>query len=115
VTLITMHSCKGLEFPHVYIVGMEDGLLPHSRSRAEGTLDEERRLFYVAITRAKETLTIGHCASRRKYGQLAPRHPSPFLKDLPPKLVEHADEKSKLPVPPGSTKNMFAAMRDSLG
>ena len=115
VTLITMHSCKGLEFPHVYIVGMEDGLLPHSRSRAEGTLDEERRLFYVAITRAKETLTIGHCASRRKYGQLAPRHPSPFLKDLPPELVEHADEKSKLPVPPGSTKNMFAAIRDSLG
>ena len=69
VTLITMHSCKGLEFPHVYIVGLEDGLLPHSRSKVEGTLDEERRLFYVAITRAMQTLTISHCGGRKKYGQ----------------------------------------------
>ena len=72
VTLITMHSCKGLEFPHVFIVGLEDGLLPHSRSKVEGTLDEERRLFYVAITRAMETLTITHCSGRKKYGQLLP-------------------------------------------
>ena len=76
VTLITMHSCKGLEFPHVYIVGLEDGLLPHSRSKVEGTLDEERRLFYVAITRAMQTLTISHCLSRKKYGQPMPCHPS---------------------------------------
>ena len=78
-----MHSCKGLEFPNVYIVGMEDGLLPHSRSKAEGTLDEERRLFYVAVTRAMQTLTISHCGGRKKYGAIMPCHPSPFLKELP--------------------------------
>jgi len=75
VTLITMHSCKGLEFPRVFIVGLEDGLLPHTRSTVEGTLDEERRLFYVAVTRAMLTLTISHCASRKKYGQLLACHP----------------------------------------
>jgi superfamily I DNA/RNA helicase len=115
VTLITMHSCKGLEFPHVYVVGLEQGLLPHSRSTVEGTLDEERRLFYVAITRAQLTLSISHCGGRKKYGQLLPCHPSQFLKELPPELVEHADEKAKTPVAAESGKDMFAAMRDSLG
>jgi superfamily I DNA/RNA helicase len=114
VTLITMHSCKGLEFPHVYVVGMEDGLLPHSRSKEEGTLDEERRLFYVAITRAMQTLTISHCAARKKYGQLMPCHPSPFLKDLPPELVEHADEKGKQPVSQASGKEHFSALRAAI-
>ena len=115
VTLITMHSCKGLEFPHVYIVGMEDGLLPHSRSKAEGTLDEERRLFYVAVTRAMQTLTISHCGGRKKYGQLMPCHPSPFLKELPAELVEHADERAQQPVTTESGKNLFAAMREGIG
>ncbi|HLP77310.1 MAG TPA: UvrD-helicase domain-containing protein [Candidatus Paceibacterota bacterium] len=115
VTLITMHSCKGLEFPHVYIVGLEDGLLPHSRSKVEGTMDEERRLFYVAITRAMISLSISHCGGRKKYGQVLPCHPSPFLKELPAELVEHADEKAKTPVAPSSGKDMFAAMRDMLG
>jgi len=114
VTLITMHSCKGLEFPHVFVVGLEDGLLPHSRSKVEGTLDEERRLFYVAVTRAMLTLTISHCAGRKKYGQLLPCHPSPFLKELPEELVEHSDSKSKTPVAPESGKNLFAAMRSAV-
>ncbi len=113
VTLITMHSCKGLEFPHVYIVGLEDGLLPHSRSKVEGTLDEERRLFYVAVTRAMLTLTISHCGGRKKYGQVMPCHPSPFLKELPPELVETDDEKSKKPVAANTGKNLFAAMREA--
>ncbi len=111
VTLITMHSCKGLEFPHVYIVGMEDGLLPHSRSKVEGTMDEERRLFYVGITRAMNTLTLSHCGGRKKYGQVLPCHPSPFLRELPEELVEKADEKSKTPVTVDAGKNLFAAMR----
>ena len=114
VTLITMHSCKGLEFPNVYIVGLEDGLLPHSRSKVEGTLDEERRLFYVAVTRAMQTLTISHCGGRKKYGQLLPCQPSPFLKELPEELVEHSDEKSKLPVSDATGKDYFAAMRQAI-
>ena len=114
VTLITMHSCKGLEFPNVYIVGLEDGLLPHSRSKAEGTLDEERRLFYVAVTRAMHTLTISHCGGRKKYGTLMPCHPSQFLKELPPELVEHADEKARQPVTPESGKGRFDVLRASL-
>jgi superfamily I DNA/RNA helicase len=114
VTLITMHSCKGLEFPHVFIVGLEDGLLPHSRSKAEGTLDEERRLFYVAVTRAMQTLTISHCGGRKKYGQVLPCHPSPFLKELPEELVEHSDSKSKTPVGQESGKGLFAAMRQAV-
>jgi DNA helicase II / ATP-dependent DNA helicase PcrA len=114
VTLITMHSCKGLEYPHVYVVGLEDGLLPHSRSKVEGTMDEERRLFYVAITRAKRELMISHCGGRKKYGQVMPCHPSPFLKELPKELIEDAEEKGKQPVTQASAKDMFAAMRASL-
>jgi superfamily I DNA/RNA helicase len=115
VTLITMHSCKGLEFLHVQVVGLEDGLLPHSRSKVEGTLDEERRLFYVAITRAMKTLRLSYCLGRKKYGQVMPCHPSPFLKELPPELVENAAERSKQPVAVESGRNMFAAMRQALG
>jgi superfamily I DNA/RNA helicase len=115
VTLITMHSCKGLEFPRVFIVGLEDGLLPHTRSTTEGTLDEERRLFYVAVTRAMLSLTISHCASRKKYGQLLPCHPSRFLKELPPELVEHAEEKDKKPVSEAVGKSLFDAMREAVG
>ncbi len=114
VTLITMHSCKGLEFPHVFIVGMEDGLLPHSRSKTEGNMDEERRLFYVAVTRAMQSLSLSHCGGRKKYGQLLPCHPSPFLKEMPEELVEHADEKSKKPVTQESGKKLFATLRESL-
>jgi superfamily I DNA/RNA helicase len=114
VTLITMHSCKGLEFPHVYVVGLEDGLLPHSRSQEEGTMDEERRLFYVAITRAMKTLTLSYCLGRKKYGQSLPCHPSPFLKELPEDLVVHAQDKAKEPVTVDTGKSFFSNLRNAL-
>ncbi|MBK9139136.1 MAG: exodeoxyribonuclease V subunit gamma [Verrucomicrobia bacterium] len=114
VTLITMHSCKGLEFPHVFIVGMEEGLLPHARSKVEGTLDEERRLFYVAITRAMQSLVITHCSGRRRYGQLLPCHPSSFLKELPEHLVEHAEDRAAEPVSVERARELFAAMRAAI-
>jgi superfamily I DNA/RNA helicase len=114
VTLITMHSCKGLEFPRVYIVGLEEGLLPHARSAAEGTLDEERRLFYVAVTRAMQSLTLSHCAGRMRYGQLMPCHPSRFLKELPPELVEDDAARDKKPVAPDTGKKMFDVLRRAI-
>jgi len=114
VTLITTHSCKGLEFPHVFLVGVEEGLLPHSRSAVEGTLDEERRLFYVAITRAMRTLTITHCLNRRKYGQNFLCHPSSFLKELPEELCEDMDVAASEPVSVDDGKSLFAAMREGL-
>jgi superfamily I DNA/RNA helicase len=114
VTLITVHSCKGLEFPRVYIVGLEEGLLPHARSAAEGTLDEERRLFYVAVTRAMQSLTLSHCAGRMRYGQLMPCHPSRFLKELPPELVEDDAARDKKPVAPDTGKKMFDVLRSAI-
>jgi superfamily I DNA/RNA helicase len=80
----------------------------------EGTLDEERRLFYVGVTRAMQSLAISHCAARKKYGQLMPCHPSRFLKELPPELVEDP-EANKTPVTGDTAKKMFDMMRSLTG
>jgi superfamily I DNA/RNA helicase len=82
VSLITMHAAKGLEFPVCYIIGVEEGILPHSRSVEEGSRDEERRLLYVGITRAMEDLTLTWCHSRKRYGDKMPCMPSSFFKEL---------------------------------
>jgi len=84
VALMTLHSAKGLEFPHVYLVGMEEGLLPHRRCLVDGgrEIAEERRLCYVGVTRARETLTLTLAKSRMKWGQARPSIPSRFLAEM---------------------------------
>ena len=94
VTMMTMHSAKGLEFPHVFLCGVEEGLFPSYRSMdSQEEMEEERRLCYVAMTRAKETLTIT-CAQRRMlYGQTSYARPSRFIAEIPAELVREAGHK----------------------
>src|SRR5690606_30281794 len=89
VTLMTVHSAKGLEFPVVFLVGLEDGIFPHSRSiKDPNELEEERRLAYVAITRAEKILYITHAMRRRVYGEELASEPSQFLNEMPLELIE---------------------------
>ena len=83
VQLMTLHASKGLEFPYVFLVGMEEGLLPHQSSIDEDNVDEERRLAYVGITRAQKELIFTLCRERRQYGELVRPEPSRFLLELP--------------------------------
>jgi DNA helicase-2/ATP-dependent DNA helicase PcrA len=89
VTLMTAHSAKGLEFPTVFIVGLEDGLFPHSRSATDpAELEEERRLAYVAMTRAERYLYVTHAMKRRVYGEELASEPSQFLNEMPIELLD---------------------------
>ena len=92
VTLMTLHSAKGLEFPFVFIVGVEEGYLPHQRSiSTESELEEERRLCYVGITRAMEQIYLSHAKSRRTFRETEYRTPSRFISEIPEYLIKHVD------------------------
>ena len=96
ITMMTIHSSKGLEFDYVYIVGLEGGLFPIERSIEEGNIDEERRLFYVALTRAQSKVTLSYAKSRRRFGSapiLSSR--SRFIDEIPDKLINQLDKKKE--------------------
>jgi ATP-dependent DNA helicase Rep len=95
VQLMTLHASKGLEFPYVYMVGMEEGILPHQTSIDEDNVDEERRLAYVGITRAQRELTFSVARERRQYGEVIQPEPSRFLYELPADDVQWEFQKPK--------------------
>ena len=91
ISLMTMHTAKGLEFPYVFLIGFEEEILPHANSMEDDGLEEERRLAYVGITRAKRYLTITYANMRNKYGEKISCEPSRFLEELPEQNCEWAD------------------------
>lgn len=93
VSLMTLHAAKGLEFPHVFLIGMEENLLPHQNSIETENIEEERRLAYVGITRAQKTLTFSYCIHRKRYGELQECEPSRFLSELPEDDLEWLNKK----------------------
>ena len=126
VTLMTMHSAKGLEFTQVFIIGMEEDILPHARSASveveEGGIDpvaEERRLFYVGITRARHRLVLSGCATRRQRTAVVERKPSRFLKEVPADLLENrSGQSARTSLSEEESKdlkvNFFSRMKDML-
>ena len=96
VQLMTLHASKGLEFPHVFLIGMEEGILPHQTSLDENNVEEERRLAYVGITRAQQTLTFSLCKERRQYGEIIKPEPSRFLLELPQDDLVWENEKPQM-------------------
>ena len=111
VKMMTIQSSKGLEFPYVFLVGAEDGVLPHERSVQEGNLEEERRLFYVAVTRAKEDLVISYAANKVRYGQAIACEPSCFIDEIDEDLLEIHDDSVREEATEEETELAFARLK----
>ena len=107
VQLMTLHSAKGLEFSQVYIVGMEEDLLPHRSSIEEDSVEEERRLCYVGITRARHNLTMTLAKRRKRFGESGPTQPSRFLEELPNQEIDWPDALEELTEEQQQDKNAF--------
>ena len=97
VSLMTLHAAKGLEFQHVFLIGLEENILPHQNSIETGNIEEERRLAYVGITRAQRTCTFSYCTHRKRYGEITECEPSRFLSELPPDDLEWVNKKQLAP------------------
>ena len=97
VSLMTLHAAKGLEFPHVFLIGIEENILPHQNSIENDNIEEERRLAYVGITRAQRTCTFSYCTHRKRYGEISECEPSRFLNELPPEDLEWINKKQLTP------------------
>ena len=93
VSLMTLHASKGLEFPHVFLIGIEENLLPHQNSIETDNIEEERRLAYVGITRAQKSCTFSYCTHRKRYGENTETEPSRFLSELPEEDLEWQNKK----------------------
>ena len=97
VSLMTLHAAKGLEFPHVFLIGIEENILPHQSSIEADNIEEERRLAYVGITRAQRTCTFSYCTHRKRYGEISECEPSRFLNELPADDLEWVNKKQLTP------------------
>jgi ATP-dependent DNA helicase Rep len=115
VQMMTMHASKGLEFPSVYIIGFEEEILPHRSSIEADTIEEERRLAYVGITRAKRNLALTYAAKRKQYGEIIDCSPSRFLDELPQEdLVWEGQEDTPVEVKTARGNDALASMRAML-
>jgi len=119
VRLMTVHGAKGLEFSHVFVVGMEEGTFPHKNAMDENRLEEERRLMYVAMTRARHRLTLSYAKSQRKFGQTESMGPSPFLQEIDKDVLHWVDGEADCDESRADAKEEvdahMAAMREMLG
>lgn len=115
VRLMTVHAAKGLEFPHVYIIGMEDGSFPHQSALEENRMEEERRLMYVAVTRARYHLTMSYSKVRKRFGQAEKRAPSPFLSEMDASVLRWADRDTDSAEALEEAESHMEAMRKALG
>ncbi|MCF6252023.1 MAG: DNA helicase Rep [Methylococcaceae bacterium] len=97
ISLMTLHASKGLEFPHVFLIGIEENLLPHQNSIETDNIEEERRLAYVGITRAQRSCTFSYCTHRKRYGEVSECEPSRFLNELPEEDLEWSNKKQLEP------------------